>query len=467
MESEQKHHSPSADDVVVKAVAASRAKSLAKTPARQTKPVFQFSLGGMSCYCMQSVKAESGTEFLEAGRNGKGGTYAAARSSSPQGDGFGSRSEIIATTAGTTTGSLRQPASMQAESAGALFLHALGDKMHSIGEKVESILHVDLGMHPASEAGHAATSMGARETMVQFDPFVEAVLAGRLIEAYRTMCSMQPKDVQKLMDHKALERLKRLGCDFDESLKELQLPSEAGGAWIVERSPSVSFAVQQDISKLRVISVTKHTGDPLLAFAALCEVDIAECNLEQVKALSERCDESLWLLLRGQEKQEELVEAHCANALSEEGRFLWVSRKTAVPARGETHHRGTPLPRVTPGYSRLTHGERTVFRIEPAESGFILTVSRTSQLSQGGQFFTRFKPTFWLRRQIRNETSAFCAHFNSLLQRAALAERLRSSGRAAFYEQIRRQLASKTQSFEKPNSSQIATAETQKLKTLA
>lgn len=398
---------------------------------RRTTPLFNFDLGGVSCYCMQSVKAGPEDEFMERREKKEYASY--TPDSTSKSSATGSRAEVIARTPSQTLISPPKPPPSPAESGKRIGF------LQTVGEKVESILHLGISNSAHEGRGEHPVAILAVPP-VELHPLVEAVLAGRLIEAYRMIASGDVKDPSKFIDHKALDRLRRLVTRFDKSLKELRLPTAEASGWISERGAGPIFALRKEGNRLKLVSVSKHLGSPLLAFAVLCEVDSMESGLEvQVIALSERCDESLWLIRRGQSRQEELIESHCANAL-QVGQFLWVSRTTVAPEKGAKQYHGVPFPRAMLDYSRVTAGEHAVFRIDASDGGFTLTVSRSIELSQVRQYTYGFTLPLLLRRRFREETSAFASKLEAAMQRPALSERMRSSGRAAFYEQIRRQL---------------------------
>ncbi|CAE8742435.1 unnamed protein product [Polarella glacialis] len=430
-----------------------------------SKPVFAFDLGAVSCFCMQTGKSD-GTDFVDDRSKGslryprtvdqalpETGKALPARASSGGG-----------LSAGTVASASVVPASSDKKPSA-----TTGRIVDDISNKVSDIFKQGRApMKLATNASAWATSFAADN----LQPFAHAVLSGCLVKAYRILASLE--DPGRLVHEKTIARLRRLGDCFIDSLKGLDLPSDSDrNDWVLEvdSQTGLGFAVRVEKQTLTIISVTEqHTPDPLKdplrMFGALCEVDLGIDLVGSDQAVTtlgqQRCDESLWHLVRPRQKEDRIMEVYSADALTEPERSLWVSWKAVAPTGDESRF-GVPLPPLQRGFSRKA-GERTSFRISPmwgaaaalgsrspataqttsSPPSFRLTVAHHMELSKVQCMAYSITPSCLVRKRLRRRLGGFSDRLEGLLRNPDLEERMKSGARAQFYEQIRRRLASST-----------------------
>lgn len=436
---------------------------------KRKDPLFALNLGLMSCYCVHSAKAgDKATELeeelgeperydgqpgLNRGRSRKfdraaSGLEAENGSSAATGH-TPKHGEVIA----------RHPADDAGQPSTG----------NTILASVQRVLHFPSG--PAASSGarshqaHNSRQKPAKEEPPAFLPFVSAVLSGKYVEAYRMLQNMEGKtDPNALIRKEALQRIRRVGEAFERSMKELKWPAP-NTVVVQERIGGQGFCVTVSNGLLHVLSVSSHQGDPLNAFAAVCEVDVCRtvgcieaCSPVQVQASvvgTQRCEENLWHLERQAERSDFVLQVHCANALLESQPGLWVSL-ASVPSKGSL-----ALPPEKPGCKRQCPKDRAIVRIQPlpastptssssaasttAGPGYRLTVLRVMEISNVAYLRLRLAPPCLRARRFRREVDRFTKHFEAVTLSPAVEERIRSSpARADFYKQIQRQLETKS-----------------------
>eukprot|EP00811_Abedinium_folium_P033001 NODE_5999_length_1713_cov_14.453972.p1 GENE.NODE_5999_length_1713_cov_14.453972~~NODE_5999_length_1713_cov_14.453972.p1 ORF type:complete len:424 (+),score=97.26 NODE_5999_length_1713_cov_14.453972:106-1377(+) len=298
--------------------------------------------------------------------------------------------------------------------------------------------------HNSSEAGCCSHDAGAQSGPGSL--IVSMVLNGRLIGAWHAVEALQREggDPLQFLGTDAFERLQRVNRRFAESLEGfLQKPDEE---WRSEAKDSFDFTYSYKTVEggLHVESSSEHHDeDALSAFVALCEVDLW-CgriihDVLSVKPLGDqKPGESLWRVLKGGVMEDNLMEAHCGDALAEHG-LLWVCLRAVVEPEGRTEMHGVPLPRLDRGYHR-SEADYAVFMIHPLQAGTSRSFRLTCKRFVCASAFWRKNFTVWTKAHVRKDTARLLSEIVTLSQSEAVERRFGTSEAAPFFEQVRRRL---------------------------
>mmetsp|Transcript_12969 Transcript_12969/g.23106 ORF Transcript_12969/g.23106 Transcript_12969/m.23106 type:complete len:408 (-) Transcript_12969:191-1414(-) len=289
-----------------------------------------------------------------------------------------------------------------------------------------------------------------------------ALRAGRVLEARRKMLRME--DVQRDCVARSLpcrEQVKRIGSRFEDSLPELVV--DGGNDWVTSRDSEAAFRLRDGEVKL-VFTIDIEDCSPVLLLAALCEYDLSKSynpDILEAEAVQHDGADSIWRVVK-KSKWSGMLEDNirylsAIDALDESEPSLWVSlyahcgMSDLDAADQETH--GFRLPPPKPDCSR-SWSSRSTFSIRPMPSkgcdcrwpstGCRLTTSVITRPSKSSCSTIQLSPTWAIRRLLCGEVDGFSTLLRKhIAECSELNDRIRTSPRASFYEQVQERVTMK------------------------
>lgn len=299
------------------------------------------------------------------------------------------------------------------------------------------------GRKAASEVtegdGAARTSTPTRDPQL-----FEAVRQGRWVEARRRVRELEQSgaSLDQVVGSKMLERINRIGAQFEDSLGELN-PAEGvlAGEWTTEHDDlnDLDFAFRLADSTMQVVASAVFTADALKAFVGLCEYDLCmrySSEIMNVKPLREFGIDSIWNVRRRAHggKEDNIVQVSCLDALDEPLEALWFCVYT--PGKEGLHElNGVRLPPPRDGAVRLGYW-RNVFAIKPLWTdppSFRITLGLHRRTSAAAYVFAGV---------MRREVGSVLRNFREFVDTCSdLTWRSLFSRQAPFYDSVSRHLA--------------------------
>lgn len=300
----------------------------------------------------------------------------------------------------------------------------------------------------AAKGGHGAEepdAAGAPPCTLDSVALAAAVDGGRWLEAQRILegCAQGAPAA-------ALERARRIGARYSESLEELRCTEDyklqEAVEWTEEfdSERGFAFAFRLADSTFQVVSSRVYEGfDAFQAFVGLCEYDLRkeyDAQVVEAECLREGEGEevptdSIYHVFKQAHsgKEDNIWQVSCVDALDEPLGALWFS--TYTPAEeGLTELRGVPLPQARRDAVRVGFW-RTAYAVVPlwtAVPSFRLTFALCRRPSSAAYIFSSV---------VNREIGRVLDNFGDFLHRCHdLNLRAVSSERAPFYERVRRHL---------------------------
>lgn len=307
-------------------------------------------------------------------------------------------------------------------------------------------------------------SCGAKETAEESNspssehPLFVALRDGRVLEAQRLLSTLGDSNSDNFpaVSSQVREQIRRISSRFKDSEHELQFSE--GNGWITDRGSSAAVRLSNGEFQL-VFTITIKDCSPLLAFAALCELDLStgyNPDLVTAEVLSEEMPaDSIWRVTK-QSKWNGNIEDNiryisAIDALDEPESSLWVSMYAPSEPNmklGGKDVGGFVVPDPSPGTVR-NWCSRSTFRIQPVvaegrSNCFKLTMAILTKTSAKSCSALSLSPTWVVKKLIRGEVDSF----SDLLQKylvdcSDLKWRIQHSKRASLYQQVWMRLAAK------------------------
>jgi len=247
-------------------------------------------------------------------------------------------------------------------------------------------------LHSSSDEGQQIEGSQATVTSVKI-----AIEEGRWARAHSLLNELEPANADwcGTLKTEDIERTKRIGARYEESLNEL-IPQE-DGSWTEEHEDinGLDFFFRLSNGTFQVVSSEIYNGfDAFQAFVGLCEFDLSSNYNKSVNSTEMLLDDGtdgVWRVLKKGHgcKEDNIIHASCLDALDEPVGALWFSTYTPSEACLGT----TPKPKPLDGALRVEYW-RCVYAITPLQT-------------QDGSAVPSFKMTYALCRRVSSAAFTF------------------------------------------------------------
>lgn len=425
----------------------------------KTSPLLSANFGPLSCFCLRTSKAE-GDEFINTNAFPEVGTKIGSRGGVPQTVGDKAKPNAQPVPQQDDARPISPAKSNHLVEAGSSLIGAF---VHAVEDKVDALVH------PSAHGG-ALGSSGSKDEPWPL-PLIQSLLSGKTVQAYRRLREMTDSDTipPGLLQEDDIHRIRRIGESFEQA-KANRKPEGAHEGRVENKEIEFSFYIRDGIVRLES-SMVLRGYDTIHVLASLCELDcwFSRKDTKRSSPLHttegeevQRADESLWRVVHDENREDNVVEVTCVNALDEEeDPMIWVSSRQVECHEAESKVNGVSIKPPQGGYHRVGTEARQ-YRItqlhehhnESEDQGsvaevtgspsraFRLTVIRNLELSLSARMLYCMMPRCFVLTSMRSDVISFYKDFVENLKRrgAELDEKISKGPRANFYAQVNRSL---------------------------